>query len=885
MNLCGGITGISDHELTLQIPDEEFNSNPRKKKFSSMQNRRSKSSSIDQSMLAQTSLSNQPSSRSSRGLTSVSLKEHSSAKMSATPSSMLNPVSRHDYEKFKSRHRSQPLPNGRKSSSILMKKLESGFNLTWLNRGNKKQHVNLSTNSDKSYLRIRFRSRDEEESENDGSRINRGDIKIKVRHISRVGSEKDTTPVKGGDDHGLPDRSKKNTHFVLKMKHAVGENKFAFLAQSLAERDTVVLAIRSLIDPGKHSEASRTKKGQPIIDHKIWSEERNKNILQEPAEIGEQSKESREDKSNGRENISTEFNTENTKIFTSTNLADSMENKNITTDSHGNGLRVTKQNERDSNKGNDIDRKVHSSFVNKPMITKKQLITKSMRRPIAKIEKNDLDSSKSKTFAKKDTIIDGNSCLDSSLGISSTKLLNKNQKSRSPKELQHGRHHHSRSDRRKITMDGITDSVLYESFACNPIGCQSQALAAVEDGDIANIAAACTNSGNGPWCTDDVCTASLKDFADSMKGIFELKQSYKEDTYTDDENQRVVMEEYISGFLSNSKNMSELLSVKDIWNVAALKHSTGKELKSRRLHNRARNADGKAIRLKNLRKRMTFKGADTKKMTFLQTISSFDDINRKEKLNKKKSTKSIQSSVIKFDHTEDSELLYYDSDPEDARERTMKCGPRVVMARREVSLGNETNPRRKEALNILDSSRFGLGRKWKRLGQEVLFDIIEATKNEKLTLIWHPTQNDQSSNIPPICVKVWVEPGVYLTDGTFLLPKLTWLPVHETNLNIRVLNVSDDTPGSLDLLDVCRVRECESIDRKLHPFAHVERSFVIQTQKGNYMFEAQSKQERGRIVNGLKLVIARLASLLMLRDLRAVDEFFGGNAVPGEAPV
>ena len=51
------------------------------------------------------------------------------------------------------------------------------------------------------------------------------------------------------------------------------------------------------------------------------------------------------------------------------------------------------------------------------------------------------------------------------------------------------------------------------------------------------------------------------------------------------------------------------------------------------------------------------------------------------------------------------------------------------------------------------------------------------------------------------------------------------------------------------------------------------------------MFEAQSKQERGRIVNGLKLVIARLASLLMLRDLRAVDEFFGGNAVPGEAPV
>jgi hypothetical protein len=121
-------------------------------------------------------------------------------------------------------------------------------------------------------------------------------------------------------------------------------------------------------------------------------------------------------------------------------------------------------------------------------------------------------------------------------------------------------------------------------------------------------------------------------------------------------------------------------------------------------------------------------------------------------------------------------------------------------------------------------------------------------------------------------------------DGTFLLPKLTWLPVHESNLHARVLNVSNDSPGSIDLLDVCRVKECASIDREWHPFARADRSFSIQTQNGKHLFETQSKQERGRIVNGLKLVIARLASLLMLRDLRAVDEFFGGNSVPGEAP-
>ena len=137
----------------------------------------------------------------------------------------------------------------------------------------------------------------------------------------------------------------------------------------------------------------------------------------------------------------------------------------------------------------------------------------------------------------------------------------------------------------------------------------------------------------------------------------------------------------------------------------------------------------------------------------------------------------------------------------------------------------------------------------------------------------------------PVCVKVWVESGVYLSDGSFLLPKLTWLPAHEKKLESRVLNVSDNNPRSIELLDVCRVRECNSIDRRLHPFALVNRSFIIQTQTGSYLFEARSKQERGRVVNGLKLVIARLASLLMLKDLRAVDEFFGANAVPGEAPI
>lgn len=157
-------------------------------------------------------------------------------------------------------------------------------------------------------------------------------------------------------------------------------------------------------------------------------------------------------------------------------------------------------------------------------------------------------------------------------------------------------------------------------------------------------------------------------------------------------------------------------------------------------------------------------------------------------------------------------------------------------------------------------------------------------KNEQMTLMWHPTQTKMDRNRTPVCVKVWIEAGTYLVDGTFLLPKLTWVPAHEENLHHKILNVSQESPGTLDLLDVCRVRECDVIDRQLHPFANVELSFTIQTQSGVCLFETRSKEERGRVVIAFKLVIARLASLLMLRDLRAVDEFFGGNSVPGEAP-
>jgi hypothetical protein len=162
--------------------------------------------------------------------------------------------------------------------------------------------------------------------------------------------------------------------------------------------------------------------------------------------------------------------------------------------------------------------------------------------------------------------------------------------------------------------------------------------------------------------------------------------------------------------------------------------------------------------------------------------------------------------------------------------------------------------------------------------------------NDRMTLIWHPTEANESSTNSPLCVKVWIESGVCLLDGTFVLPKLSWNQVLDTtDAEARAKpgrRLPQAEPRCVDLLDICRVYAVDTVDRKRHPFADHRTSFVVETQAESLMFESLTPDERDRIVYGLKLVIARLASMLMLRDSRAAEEFFGAVApvVPGDAP-
>lgn len=586
----------------------------------------------------------------------------------------------------------------------------------------KDRTVNLSTNSDKSYLRIRLRNRDGDDNENDGSKSNLPpDIKLKVRHIARVGSE--IEKLTSEHDRGNEQSADKSTsYFVIKMKTSVGDwSKFKFVAESLAERDTVVLAIRSLMDQAKISEApSRSSRGERKIDstnggfHETSTQQQPKDAT---------------------EVVFFDFDTENVKPTKRTDLAqpihegrDDSERRSLNSrkecqpDSDGSDRRDERTNEK-KNKSNVV---YHSCSSTSTTSIEKGITTKSEARATTQLE-----SSKSELAEKQMTV--SKLRQESSLvHVSSQPGADSKRRARSRKTGD------AVSDEvgadKTIAIDRVKASLIYEAIGCNAMGCHSQALAAVEEGDLATMAA---NQMTVPWCTDDICTASLKDFADKMRGIFEVKQEFNEGVYATGAKQRAMAEEYISGFLGDT-SMNEFLSVKDLWTVPATQHSKSKQPKIRRLQNRARSVDGTAIRVKNLKTQMTFNGADTKTKSFVQITHSFDDVNRAGKWDREKDSPGLKiggqfdsSAYLDKDLSEmkevnGNEILYYDSDPEGSRERTLKRGPRRAMATRARALDEKVKTKPREALNVIDSTRLGLGRKWKRLDEDLIQDIIEV---------------------------------------------------------------------------------------------------------------------------------------------------------------
>jgi hypothetical protein len=250
----------------------------------------------------------------------------------------------------------------------------------------------------------------------------------------------------------------------------------------------------------------------------------------------------------------------------------------------------------------------------------------------------------------------------------------------------------------------------------------------------------------GGWsCADtDICTLALRDLAETCSGIFVKREQSCETE------QRVMIEEYIASALGSPVAMYSYLTEGDVWKSESAPAQEGKgEKGGTRIRNRASLLNAQAGRLRTLRNEMTFAAAlkqSKERMHFVQTTQSFDDTSRTGKGRKDKAATEVANSfhtsaLLKHvvgnmmvsdqsnpEEEVEEEVAYYDSDPEDARPRTMKKGPRRISAERlnRVEDEKEESPRH-QALSGVGFENVTSNKKVsKRLDEEVIVEIVQV---------------------------------------------------------------------------------------------------------------------------------------------------------------
>lgn len=169
----------------------------------------------------------------------------------------------------------------------------------------------------------------------------------------------------------------------------------------------------------------------------------------------------------------------------------------------------------------------------------------------------------------------------------------------------------------------------------------------------------------------------------------------------------------------------------------------------------------------------------------------------------------------------------------------------------------------------------------KELDCTAFFGKMHGLMNSRKTLVWHGTEDSSQ-----VAVKAWIEPGSQL-QSVLIQPKFMWqqtLGSDEKTNERRVLNKR--IFHSVDLLDITKIVATERIDRRKYPFAKRSCSFVVQSFAREMIFEAVCEAERDDIVDGLKMMVARLGSKILVGDGQVLNEFFTpiGASVPGDIP-
>lgn len=159
--------------------------------------------------------------------------------------------------------------------------------------------------------------------------------------------------------------------------------------------------------------------------------------------------------------------------------------------------------------------------------------------------------------------------------------------------------------------------------------------------------------------------------------------------------------------------------------------------------------------------------------------------------------------------------------------------------------------------------------------------LINELVTRRFHLIWYPNryQVNLNSNIhlKPIQVNAYLEMGQCL-KSLLVQPKFMWRSNTQRKQAVgkkRLECVSFPNPTGIELLNIIRIIAPASIDKSVHPFVKVEHCFIIcNSLDEEYLFETATMAERDRLVFSLKLLVARLASMIIVGDKDVFDQFF-----------
>jgi hypothetical protein len=203
--------------------------------------------------------------------------------------------------------------------------------------------------------------------------------------------------------------------------------------------------------------------------------------------------------------------------------------------------------------------------------------------------------------------------------------------------------------------------------------------------------------------------------------------------------------------------------------------------------------------------------------------------------------------------------MFYDSDPEDFLRRHRSSRAQRSGDGKENALPSSTR-RRTTPICLRHDHQVAA--------------LVQETMNDQLTLILHHN-TAASKHVRSHGVCCWIERGQQLRSS-IIAPKLYWKAFQTPALvQLRVKDMNHSV-NFINLMDISRILSVttDMINRKDFPFCKPKHSFFVKTLDQTLLFEAISSTERDRIVKALRLVVARLGSLLLTNNEQLADEYF-----------